>query len=465
MSTIGDDYGLELPGGGLTDSQGHYKLHPISPVIHAVALLPALFGISIAIFAQSGSFLTEFFPSLGPIFLAIASIAILGFVLALIDVIFEYFRWRTFSFWLDSDGDLRVRSGIIFRNERRVQLSRMQAVDVVQPLAARIFSMATLVVEVAGQKDSRVSFKFLTLTHARELRQRFLEQSSATSPSSASPSSSLNGIESPVLFRLRSQDLALSLLLRTSTVLLLALTLVILIGGYWIEGWTGVLAAILTGGVPILIIVVEFVTYYGFTITDSPQGLRMRYGLLKTENRTVPLGRVQAIDYIEPLLWRSRGWTRVAINIAGVGEKSQSGSSQAQDTLLLPVAEISLAREVVTRTIPDLGIDGISWHQAPARSIKRSPFQWRNLAMGWTGSAFAARRGRITRHTMVIPHVRTQSVHMTQGPWERALDLASLHVDTTPGPVKVVARHCDVNEVAQTMADQIERSFGTPRRT
>ena len=460
MSTIGDDYGLELPGGGLTDSQGHYKLHPISPVIHAVALLPALFGISIAIFAQSGSFLTEFFPSLGPIFLAIASIAILGFVLALVDVIFEYFRWRAFSFWLDSDGDLRVRSGIIFRNERRVQLSRMQAVDVVQPLAARIFSMATLVVEVAGQKDSRVSFKFLTLTHARELRQIFLEHSSPLSPAS-----SPNGIESPVLFRLRSQDLAVSLLLRTSTVLLLALTLVILIGGYWIEGWTGVLAAILTGGVPILIIVVEFVTYYGFTITDSPQGLRMRYGLLKTENRTLPLGRVQAIDYIEPLLWRSRGWTRVAINIAGVGEKSQSGSSQTQDTLLIPVAEISLAREIVTRVIPDLDIAGINWHQAPARSIKRSPIQWRNLAMGWTNSAFAARRGKITRHTMVIPHARTQSVHMTQGPWERALNLASLHVDTTPGPVKVVARHCDVSEVAQTMSDQIQRSFGTPRRT
>ena len=58
---------------------------------------------------------------------------------------------------------------------------------------------------------------------------------------------------------------------------------------------------------------------------------------------------------------------------------------------------------------------------------------------------------------MIIPHTRTQSVHMTQGPWERALNLASLHVDTTPGPVSVVALHLDVDEVREALYGQAGR--------
>lgn len=457
MSTIGDDYAIELPGGGLTDSEGHYKLHPLSPIVHALGVFPAMVGISIAIFAQSFSQLAEFLPSLTPVLLVVLGVGLVGLVLTAIIASIQYFRWRAFSFWLDSDGDLRVRSGVLFRNERRVQLSRLQAVDVVQPLAARIFSMATLVVEVAGQKDSRVSLKFLTLTHAREIRQALLSRSSKYQD--------MDGIESPVLFRLASRELALSLFMRTSTVSLFLGTILILSVSYWIEGWAGIVFALFTGGLPVLIIAAEFINFYGFTITDAPEGLRLRYGLIKTENRTVPAGRVQAIDFVEPLLWRRKNWTRVKINIAGVGSQSQGSSNQSKETLLVPVAQRLLAEAIVARVLPESDVSEITWHHAPRRAVRRSPIQWRNLAMGWTATAFAARKGKVTRHTMVIPHARTQSVRMTQGPWERVLNLASLHLDTTPGPVTVSALHMDRKEVECALMQQVERSGGTPRRT
>lgn len=457
MSTIGDDFVIELPGGGLTDSEGHYKLHPLSPIVHALGVFPAVIGIALAIFSQSISGLADFFPSLTPVLLAVLVVGLAGLVLTVIIAVIQYLRWRAFSFWLDSDGDLRVRSGVLFRNERRVQLSRMQAVDVVQPLAARLFSMATLVVEVAGQDNSRVSLKFLTLNHAREIRETLLSRTTKTE--------NISDIESPVLFRLASRDLALSLFLRTSTVALFIGTTMILVVSYWFEGWAGIVFALFTGGLPILIIAAEFINFYGFTITDAPEGLRLRYGLIKTEIRTVPAGRVQAIDYVEPLLWRRKNWTRVKINIAGVGTQSQGSSGQSKETLLAPVAERALAEAIVSKVLPESDISTITWHHAPARAAKRSPIQWRNLAMGWTVTAFAARRGRVTRHTMVIPHARTQSVHVTQGPWERVLDLASLHVDTTPGPVTVSALHLDREEIEFALFQQVERSGGTPRRT
>ncbi len=52
-----------------------------------------------------------------------------------------------------------------------------------------------------------------------------------------------------------------------------------------------------------------------------------------------------------------------------------------------------------------------------------------------------SREGIINRRTHVVPHARVQSLRLHQGPWQRRLGLADLHVDSPPGPVSVHARH------------------------
>ena len=81
----------------------------------------------------------------------------------------------------DDDGDFRMQSGVLFRQQRRVQLSRIQTVDVTQPFAARLFSMAVVVIEVAGQDDSRVRLKYVSLDDAREIRREVLARSAGLS--------------------------------------------------------------------------------------------------------------------------------------------------------------------------------------------------------------------------------------------------------------------------------------------
>ena len=53
-SSIGDDLGLGItvPGSRLIDAEGHRKVHPISPLVHAVAVFPALAGIAFAVGIQ-----------------------------------------------------------------------------------------------------------------------------------------------------------------------------------------------------------------------------------------------------------------------------------------------------------------------------------------------------------------------------------------------------------------------------
>jgi putative membrane protein len=465
-SAIGDDLGLgiALPGSHLLDSQGHRKVHPLSPLVHAVAVFPAMGGLAIALGVSGAASIIDrlealrFLAFLPPVLNAIAAIALIAFALSLLVAAYQYLAWRALSFWIDDDGDLRIQSGVITRNLRRVQLSRIQAVDVTQPFAARLFSMAVVVVEVAGQSDSRVQLKFLTLADAREIRREVLARSAGLSGDTQEAPQNIVATVPP-------GRLAGSLILRLSTVGLLLATAVIIGFSYLSEGWSGIAVAAVTGGVPLILVVSEFIRYYGFTVAESPDGLRLKYGLLRTESRTVPPGRVQAIDYVEPFLWRGRGWARVRVTIAGVGTEATSSSNQ-QETLLLPVAPLEQAHDIVSRILPDLDTSTLTWVHAPRRAWKRSWIQWRNLAAGWDEHTFAIRRGRITRHLCALPHARTQSVRWTQGPWERVMDLATMHVDITPGPVTVSALHLDSDQartIALYQADAARRGRRTDR--
>ena len=350
-----------------------------------------------------------------------------------------------------------MQSGVLFRQQRRVQLSRIQTVDVTQPFAARLFSMAVVVIEVAGQDDSRVRLKYVTLDDAREIRREVLARSAGLSATTAeAPQSDIA--------RVSGRHLAVSLALRMTTAGLLLLTVIIIVTSYLTGGWGAIGVAVVTGGIPLVLVVAEFIRYYGFTVAQSPDGLRLRYGLLRTESRTVPPGRVQAIEYVEPLLWRRQRWTRIRVTIAGVGSESSGSGSQRSDTVLIPVSEMDAAHDIVSRVLPDLRASSITWVGAPRRAWWRSPIQWRNLAVGWDAHSFAIRRGRITRRTALVPHARTQSVRWTQGPWERVLDLASVHVDTTPGPVSVSGLHLDAS-ATRTVAHHQAAAADRGRRT
>lgn len=450
-SRIGDDLGLGLtvPDIGPVDATGRRRVHPITPVVQGVSIIP--FAIFLA-FVSGGGILARL--GLG----AFAGAVVLILIVVGLVIAFGYLRWRNLTYWFDEDGDLRVDSGVLTRKQRRLQLSRLQAVDVAQPFFARLFSMAELSVEVAGSGDSRVKLQYLTLAQARALRNEVLARSAGIHQDAG---------EAPedVLAKVPARDLAVSLLLRTSTATLLLASAAILAVTVLSEGWGGLVLAVVTGGVPFLIVISEFLRYYGFTASDSPDGLRTRFGLLRTETRTVPPGRVQSIEFVEPLLWRRWSWVRVRVNIAGVG--GDEGNKKVE-TLITPVAPRDEAIALVHRLMPGLAIDDLVWQSAPHRSRRRSPIQWRRIAVAWDAVVLATRRGRVTRRLAVIPHARTQSVRVTQGPWERALDLATLHVDTTPGPVSVTAPHLDAGlawQVAQEQSDRAHRGRGTDTST
>jgi putative membrane protein len=220
------------------------------------------------------------------------------------------------------------------------------------------------------------------------------------------------------------------------------------------EGPGGLGLLLLTGGLPIVGVFTQFMRFFGFTVAESPDGLRLRHGLASVESQTVPPGRVQAVEIEEPLLWRRRGWVRVNLNVAGL----RAGGDEQVEQVLLPVAPREVALAIIGRVLPGVDLGELVFLPAPPAARRRAWLQYANLGVADHPRIVATRRGFLTRRTAVLPHARTQSVRVTQGPWQRALGLASVAVDSTPGPVAVVALHREAGQARAIAQAQLVRA-------
>jgi putative membrane protein len=355
---------------------------------------------------------------------------------------YGYLSWRFTRYRID-DGDLRLETGVLFRRSRRVRLDRLQAVDVVRPLAGRALGLAELRLEVAGGESAEAPLAYLAEPAARALRAELLARAAGL------------GHETPeapeaVLLRVPLGRLVASQLLSVSVLLGLALLVALPTAALAVGEWS-----VLGFGAPLVLAVVpvavhRVVVHFDFVAAESPDGLRLRHGLLETRSQTVPPGRVQAVRMVEPWLWRGRGWCRLEVNVAGY-----SGEREGDAGVLLPVAPVADALMVLRRVLPDVELSAVPLVGVPRRAAWCDPLGWRFQAAGADSRVFVTRRGRWTRFTDVVPHERLQSVRLSQGPLQRRLGLATVHVDPTPGPVRPTAAHRDAGEARRLLDREV----------
>ena len=170
-------------------------------------------------------------------------------------------------------------------------------------------------------------------------------------------------------------------------------------------------------------------TLWDFTVTESPDGLRIRHGLLSTSRQTVPPGRIQAILIHQPVAWRLFGWAQVRMNVAGY-----VGTSNTKSTMLLPVADRDYALALVGWLLGGVDLAAIPLDRPPRRASLRAPLWWRAQLVGSDEHVFAARHGLLSRTIDIVPHERTQSVRLTSGPLQRAAGAGHRAPRLDPGP-------------------------------
>ena len=407
---------------------GFRRLHPLTPLLRGWKV----FAAAVAIAAQ------QLYGDVEIGWLALAVAASIPVAL-----VYGYLSWRFTHYRIDGE-DLRLETGVLFRRSRRVRLDRLQAVDVVRPLIARALGLAELRLEVAGGSSAEAPLAYLAEPAAQALRAELLARAAGlSSDTPEAPEEVL--VTVPVGRLIRSQLLTVGVNL-TGTALVLLIVLALILQEIALLGPAVPLALVLGPAV-----VQPIIVHFDFTVADSPDGLRLRHGLLETRAQTVPPGRVQAVRIVEPLLWRSRGWCRIEVNIAGYG-----GEGQSQTSVLLPVAPREEGFAVLRRVLPDVDVSSVEMHGVPPAARWVDPFAWRFQAAGADGRVFVARRGRLRRETDIVPHERVQSVRLTQGALQRRLRLATLHLDTTPGPVQATAAHRDAAEARRLLDAEVE---------
>lgn len=421
------------------------RTHPVTPL---VTMVRAIVPIAVFMFVMEGRAASQMIGVLGTGGLLVLLVLGVGG--------FAWLSWSRLTFFFDDDGDLRINSGVITRNERRVQLSRLQSVDVTQPLIARIFGLAELRPEVAGASNESTKLRYLSLDDANQLRSELLVRAAGSRTSdTASPGSSTDPASETVLVQVPAPHLLASLALQPVNLVLLLLIpvsgVVAAATGLWALGFSGLILL----ATPVLIVGGQFLNTFGFTVAESPDGLRLRFGLTSHRSQTVPPGRVQAVRIERPLMWRPWGWVRVVVNVAGT-----TGGEDANErpSVLLPVAPEALARLVLNRVLPGVDALGVELEGVPRSARWRSPLQWQQLGVGATSRVLVTRRGWLVPKWDVVPHARTQSVRVTQGPWQRRLGLASMHIDSTPGPVRIAALHRDAHQVRALANAQADRA-------
>ncbi|WP_081710241.1 PH domain-containing protein [Arthrobacter sp. 35W] len=455
-------------GFGTDGPETWHHVHPVSPFVRGwVAVLAVLF-----IFGRNG--MEDLFrglanggdyaPNTAPVWVILS---IVGAAVVVFGISF-YLSWR-FTRYQVTDEYVHINSGVVFRQQRKARIERVQAIDVVQPLLARVFGLAELKFDVADGGKSAMKLAFLKLDEARRLRSAILARAAGLP---ADPQGPAVVVEAPeqVVLALTPGRVVGSVLLSGITVMALVLSA----GVALLVVRTGSVA-VLAAFIPMVLGVVaaywqRFTTDFNFRVAVSPDGVRLHYGMLETRSQTIPPGRVQAVGLSQGPVWRMLGWYKIHVNVAGYGADAREGGTR---TVVLPVGTQAEAMVVLGLLFPDPGVDnphevfaaGLNGtgdaqgfiHSPPAaRWI--DPLAWRRTAYRATATALLCRHGILYRRLQVVPHERTQSLSLYQGPIMRALGLVDFELHSTAGPVRPVVHHMDLAAAHQLFDEQAARA-------
>jgi putative membrane protein len=463
----------------LTDGQWH-RLHPASPLLRGGIALIAILGVVVSNLRERlvGLFLPRFDEEGDPVDYILshgiviqALLVIVGVLLVLIAVF--YVSWRMHSFRITNEV-VEVRSGILFRTNRKARLDRIQGINIVRPFFARLFGAAKMEISQAGH-DANVHLAYLGSAAADDLRREILRLASGTR-NAALP---VSGASSPnnLLDRRLGEFLAPeldpdaappesvvkihlgrligSILLSEATLFAIA---IVVVGGIWITS-TGQYYALFFA-LPSLIgfggyYVRRFTRSLRYSIAGTPDGVRIGFGLLSTSNETLPPGRIHSVEVSQSVLWRPAGWWQIRVNRAS--HSSSRGAANQANTTILPVGNLDDARRVLELMLPDLiGEEAVAviekglvsrGHDAFTTSPRRAawllPLSWRRNGFLVVSGSLVLRKGAIWRRIIIVPQPRLQSVALSQGPVLRALGLADVHLHTVAGPIRATLEAID----------------------
>lgn len=389
-------------------ARGH--LHPAILLLRLLdALRQAAFPVVFGILLQ-----TWWFVGLG----AFVFLLQLGYAVA---------RYLTLEYTLTTD-ELRVREGLLERQERRIPLDRIQDLGFESTILRRALGLAVVLVETASGRGVEARLDALSRAEAEHLREVLLAaRRNATAPEGPSAGAGSPDAASPPLpepewlvhrstpgeLLLRGiTDLRLSAFVVTGFAALqladqlgLAVRLAGVAGS--VRDWLAQFPPLLVAGLllAMLFVVMAFgvgtavvgnlVTFHGFHVTLRGDVLQRRFGLLTTRQKTLPRARIQRVTVEQTWLRRLLGLCVVKADSAG-GSRSEGEDTAGGWDVVVPLSRLPTTHAMLPALLPGLERESFAWQRGSPRLILRTslqgvllaatvtPLLW--LQAGWTAA-------------------------------------------------------------------------------
>ena len=358
--------------------------------------------------------------------------------------------WRRMGYRLGAE-ELSLRRGLLSVQLRTARYDRTQAVDVVEPVIARLLRLAAVRVETAGGQSSVIEIAYLKKADAEALRDDILARVhgaptpaatdtdiDATAADAISAQTPAPPAEEPAL--VPEIPIARSLIaaaLRTSTLFLVGFLILVVVTRLPLS----TALPILVGALPNAWNVLD--SSWRYTARTDGEVLNITYGLADRRRQSIRLDRIHAVQITQPFLWRPLGWYEVRVSVAGYGA-SASGKASGS-TRILPVGTLAQARQF-------LPADAAPTYASPARAKWVSPLDYRQQTVALTGDYVIVRNGRLNRRVKAIHTSHIQELTYRRGPISQALGLATVDLDLVQGPVRMAARNLTLADAAALLA-------------
>lgn len=237
------------------------------------------------------------------------------------------------------------------------------------------------------------------------------------------------------------------------------------------------------------------------TLDARGDSLRITYGFTGTHTQTLFPQRIQALKIEQPLLWKPFGWYRVVVNIAGVAVNTEGSSDDLfTRNTALPVGTAREMQRLLHLLLPSASPHSLETVQAVMESSRYNPADSRELGVvtaprrtRWlnpltfrrdgfarvntervevetdphhsehapTRDLLLLRGGCLLRFLSIVPERQVLAVQWSQGPLNRILKTACIHLGSVSGPVKPAVQNLEAHDAEHIATEIIARTDGT----
>lgn len=371
-------------------ARGH--LHP------AILLLRLLDAIRQAIF-----------PAMAGVIIGQRWFLVLAAVLFLFNLGYAVARYLTLEYTLTVD-ELRIREGLLERQDRRIPLDRIQDLGFESTILRRVLGLTVVRVETASGRGVEAQLDALSRGDADHLREVLLAarrdrpavttlEASATAPALAAapePEWIVHRATSGELLLRGITDLRLSAFVVSGfAALQLAdqFDFLVQVRGVargfrdWLGQFSPTVLAVLLMALLFAVMALGVVTatignlvrFHGFVLTLRGEVLQRRFGLLTTRAKTLPRARIQRATLEQTWLRRLLGLAVVKADSAG-GSRSEGEDTSGGWDVVVPLCQLAAGHALLPALLPGIETETFSWQRGSPRLVVRTALQGALLA-------------------------------------------------------------------------------------